>query len=90
MYFRLARNMKEQAHVNNERMKMFSMMVCEKSVFHMNITNEQTQWEMHYNDKRRIQEDSPSYQSYQVLNATSWTKVNNGTDSKYDKQIKFA
>ena len=80
--------MRQQAHVDNEMMKMFSMAVCEKSVFHMNITKEQTQWKLHYNGKRGIEEDWRD-SSDQVLNATTWTKVSNGTDSKSYKAIYY-
>ena len=82
MYFRLGVCMKGRAHVDDERMQMFSMAVLEKAVFHMNNTKEQKNWEMRYNNERGMQEGSPSYH---LLNVTNWTTVVTQTESKDDK-----
>ena len=82
MCFRLGVCMKGRAHVDDERMQMFSMAVLEKAIFHTDNTKEQKNWEMRYSNERGMQDGSSPYH---LLNVTNWTTVVTQTESKYDK-----
>ena len=69
--------------MNDEKMKMFSMAVFEKAIFHINNTKEQKNWNMRYHNERGMYEESPSYH---LLNVTNWTTVITQTESKCNKE----